>query len=133
MHSARLALVLAAALVLCTPPCPAAGQDRPGPRAAAAWSGPLARFLTGGVRFFRKVISPVDGPRCTMIPTCSEYALDALNKHGPFIGFMMAADRIVHEYEEQRWARQVRTPGGIRFLDPVEENDFWFSGSGAEE
>ena len=136
MHAqpVRPLLVLLSALLLAAPAAAKSGMAS-GPAAVqkTAENGPLGRFLSGGIRFFQKVISPVDGPRCTMIPTCSHYALQALAKHGPFIGFMMSADRIVHEYEEQRWARPVRTPQGIRYLDPVENNDFWFRGSGGRK
>jgi len=88
---------------------------------------PLAVFLLGGVRFFRKVISPVDGDRCTMAPTCSHFGLQAIKKHGALIGFMMTADRIVHEYEEQRFVPTRWDGTSYRFLDPVENNDFWFA------
>lgn len=86
-------------------------------------------FLVGSVRFFQKHISPVDGPRCSMTPTCSHYSLLALRKHGPFLGFMMTADRIVHEYEEQRFVPTVWDGNRTRFYDPVENNDFWFNRS----
>jgi len=88
---------------------------------------PLAAFLLGSVRFFQKVISPVDGDRCTMAPTCSHFGLQAIEKHGALIGFMMTADRIVHEYEEQRFVPARWNGSSYRFLDPVENNDFWFT------
>jgi hypothetical protein len=88
---------------------------------------PVARFLVGGVRFFQKYISPVDGDRCSMIPTCSHYSLQAIRRHGAFLGFVMTADRIVHEYEEQRFVPAVWDGMTYRFYDPVENNDFWFS------
>ncbi len=89
--------------------------------------GPLGRMLISAVRFFQKYISPVDGERCTMIPTCSHYGLQAIRKHGALLGFTMTADRIVHEYEEQRFVPSVWDGRAHRFLDPVENNDFWFS------
>jgi putative membrane protein insertion efficiency factor len=87
---------------------------------------PATAFLVGGVRFFQKYISPVDGPRCSMTPTCSHYSLQAIRKHGPFLGFMMTADRIVHEYEEQKYVPTVWDGSRSWFYDPVENNDFWF-------
>ncbi len=87
---------------------------------------PVTVFLVGGVRFFQKYISPVDGPRCSMTPTCSSYSLQAIRKHGPLLGFMMTADRIVHEYEEQRYVPTVWDGNRTWFYDPVENNDFWF-------
>ncbi len=87
---------------------------------------PFSSFLAGGVRFFQTWISPVDGDRCTMTPTCSQYSLQAIRRHGPWLGFAMSADRIVHEYEEQRYVPLVRRGGRFRYLDPVGNNDFWF-------
>ncbi len=89
--------------------------------------GLTARMLTGAVRFFQTYISPIDGERCTMVPTCSHYGLQAIGKHGAVLGFIMTADRIVHEYEEQRFVPSVWDGRTHRFLDPVENNDFWFS------
>ncbi len=96
-----------------------------GQRASSAET-PLSRFLIGGVRFFQKRISPVDGDRCSMAPTCSHYSLQVIRKHGPLLGFMMSADRIVHEYEEQRFVPAIWDGRSYRFYDPVENNDFWF-------
>ncbi len=93
----------------------------------ASRDGPAGRLLIDAVRFFQKYISPVDGERCTMVPTCSHYGLQAIRKHGALLGFMMTADRIVHEYEEQRFVPSVWDGRMHRFLDPVENNDFWFS------
>jgi putative membrane protein insertion efficiency factor len=87
---------------------------------------PFSRFLISSVRFFQKRISPIDGDRCSMAPTCSHYSLRAIQKHGPLLGFMMSADRIVHEYEEQRFVPAIWDGRSYRFYDPVENNDFWF-------
>jgi len=101
----------------------------PGP----AEQSPFAKFLVGGVHFFQKFISPVDGDRCTMAPTCSHFALQALKKHGALIGFMMSADRIVHEYEEHRFVSARWDGKTYRYLDPVENNDFWFTAPATED
>jgi putative membrane protein insertion efficiency factor len=92
-------------------------------------SDPPALFLLASIRFFQQVISPVDGDRCTMSPSCSHYGAQAIRKHGALIGFMMTADRIVHEYEEQRYVPAQWDGQSYRFLDPVENNDFWFGPS----
>ncbi|NOY52815.1 MAG: membrane protein insertion efficiency factor YidD [Deltaproteobacteria bacterium] len=92
---------------------------------------PFAKFLVVGVRFFQKFISPVDGDRCTMDPTCSHFALQSIEKHGALLGFMMTADRIVHEYEEHRFVRARWDGKSYRFPDPVKNNDFWFPSSAA--
>ncbi|OIP62720.1 MAG: membrane protein insertion efficiency factor YidD [Nitrospirae bacterium CG_4_9_14_3_um_filter_53_35] len=91
-----------------------------------AWN-PFVRFLGGAVHVFQQYISPVDGDRCSMAPTCSHYSIQALQKHGASLGFMMSADRIVHEYEEQRFVPVLRDGMRSRFYDPIENNDFWFA------
>ncbi|MFB3924936.1 MAG: membrane protein insertion efficiency factor YidD [Syntrophales bacterium] len=83
--------------------------------------------LEKGLAFFRDYISAVDGDRCSMYPTCSSYGVQAVQKHGFFIGLFMTADRLIHESNEMDYAPQVNINGRIRFFDPVEWNDFWWS------
>ena len=47
------------------------------------------------VKFYRKWISPMRRPCCRYIPTCSQYALQALEKYGAFKGGWLAFRRIV--------------------------------------
>lgn len=54
----------------------------------------MKRFLIAGVRFYQKRISPLFPPRCRFIPTCSEYALQALEKYGAAKGLWLAIKRI---------------------------------------
>ena len=42
----------------------------------------MKRFLLALVRFYRKSISPLRPPCCRFIPTCSQYALEAIEKYG---------------------------------------------------
>ena len=51
--------------------------------------------LVGLVRFYQVCISPLKPPSCRFTPTCSEYALEALRKHGPFTGSWLALRRIL--------------------------------------
>ena len=46
------------------------------------------------IRFYQYVISPILGPKCRYTPTCSHYALEALQKHGPVKGLWLAIKRI---------------------------------------
>lgn len=43
---------------------------------------------------YRWLISPVIGPRCRFLPTCSEYALEAVRTHGALRGGWLALRRI---------------------------------------
>lgn len=83
--------------------------------------------LKAGVRFFQKFISPVDGPRCPMYPTCSAYALEALDKHGPILGVMLTVDRLFHESDPREHRHPIQFGDRVRFHDPLENNDFWIS------
>lgn len=47
------------------------------------------------VRGYQLFISPLLGPRCRFYPTCSQYAIQALQAHGPFKGTWLAARRLV--------------------------------------
>lgn len=56
---------------------------------------PLARILALPVHGYRLLLSPWIGHSCRFQPTCSIYALEALEKHGAFKGGYMAAVRII--------------------------------------
>ena len=51
--------------------------------------------LIAMVRFYRRAISPLFPPSCRFVPTCSEYALEALEKYGAFKGGWLAFRRIL--------------------------------------
>jgi putative membrane protein insertion efficiency factor len=46
------------------------------------------------VKLYRWLVSPLIGPRCRYLPTCSEYALEALERHGALRGGGLALRRI---------------------------------------
>ena len=46
------------------------------------------------VYFYKYCISPLTPASCRFVPTCSEYALQAIKKYGPFRGVYLAARRI---------------------------------------
>jgi putative membrane protein insertion efficiency factor len=71
---------------------PAARGARRGGRRVEA--GVAARLAAWPVRLYRWVISPVLGPSCRYLPTCSEYALDALAGHGLWRGGWLAIRRL---------------------------------------
>lgn len=55
----------------------------------------MKRVLLALIRFYRRQISPYTKPSCRYIPTCSEYALEAIEKHGPLFGTWLAIRRIL--------------------------------------
>ncbi|HYJ63474.1 MAG TPA: membrane protein insertion efficiency factor YidD [Parafilimonas sp.] len=46
------------------------------------------------IKIYQKIISPIIGPKCRFTPTCSNYAVEALKKHGIFKGSWLAVKRI---------------------------------------
>lgn len=55
----------------------------------------LTFILLLPIRFYRGYISPLTPPSCRFIPTCSEYALLAIQKHGPFRGLYLIIRRLL--------------------------------------
>ena len=48
------------------------------------------------IRIYRKYISPLKGgPTCIYMPTCSQYAIEALEKHGAIKGTLLSIWRIL--------------------------------------
>ncbi|MAS59026.1 MAG: membrane protein insertion efficiency factor YidD [Gammaproteobacteria bacterium] len=47
------------------------------------------------VKFYQKVFSPLLGPSCRFQPTCSNYAIMAIQKHGVLLGVLLASKRIL--------------------------------------
>jgi len=47
------------------------------------------------IYIYKYSISPLLPPACRYTPTCSQYAIEAIRKHGPFKGFWLALKRIL--------------------------------------
>jgi putative membrane protein insertion efficiency factor len=84
-------------------------------------------ILIQAITFYQNYISPEIGDRCQMYPSCSSYALQAIKKHGCLIGSVMTSDRLIHEANETDHAPLIETKEGLRYYDPVGNNDFWWS------
>ena len=56
---------------------------------------PLAHLIALPVRAYRLIFSPWVGHNCRYQPTCSAYALEALEEHGAVRGSWLAARRIL--------------------------------------
>ena len=55
----------------------------------------MKRALLAAIRFYRRNISPLRKPCCRYVPTCSEYALEAIEKYGPWKGSWLALRRLL--------------------------------------
>ena len=60
------------------------------------------------IKFYRLCISPLLLPSCRFTPTCSQYAIEAISKYGPFKGMFLAVKRLLR-----------CRPGGGSGYDPV--------------
>jgi len=84
----------------------------------------LGAWLVG---LYRENISAVDGDRCPSMPSCSAYSVQAMKKHGFFVGWMMTVDRLIHEGKEETLVSPVvYSEGKWKIFDPVENNDYWW-------
>ncbi|MCW4453916.1 membrane protein insertion efficiency factor YidD [Flavobacterium sp. MXW15] len=54
----------------------------------------IGRLLIAALRLYKRFISPLLGPRCRFVPSCSEYAMEAIGRHGPLRGSWLAARRL---------------------------------------
>jgi uncharacterized protein len=55
----------------------------------------LTWSLRGLVRLYQLLVSPVLPPRCRFLPSCSDYAMEALATHGALAGAALAARRLL--------------------------------------
>lgn len=68
----------------------------------------IAKVLILGVRFYQRTFGAIMPPVCRYSPSCSAYAVEALQKHGAFRGGWLAARRLLR-----------CNPWGGRGYDPV--------------
>ncbi|MBR5467416.1 MAG: membrane protein insertion efficiency factor YidD [Bacteroidaceae bacterium] len=55
----------------------------------------VSNILIMPIRFYQKCISPLTPPACRFTPTCSQYAVEALQKYGPIKGMYLAIRRLL--------------------------------------
>jgi len=68
--------------------------------------------IAAPVRFYRLFLSPLTPPSCRFTPTCSAYALEALETHGPMKGLYLAMKRVGR-------CHPITWLGGSSGFDPV--------------
>jgi hypothetical protein len=70
--------------------------------------GPVGRLLRWVIRGYQVVLSPLLGPHCRHVPTCSSYAMEAIALHGALRGGWLALRRVLRCH-----------PWGTSGYDPV--------------
>jgi putative membrane protein insertion efficiency factor len=71
-----------------------------------------AAALIAPIRFYRHFISPLFPPACRFQPSCSHYAIEAIETHGPLKGLALAARRLAR-------CHPITWLGGSSGFDPV--------------
>ncbi len=54
----------------------------------------LSGFFLLLIKIYQYLLSPLLGASCRYTPTCSQYGIEAIKKHGPFKGFWLTVKRI---------------------------------------
>jgi uncharacterized protein len=82
----------------------------------------MKKLLLAPIHVYRKFISPLKPPTCRFYPSCSAYALEAIEVHGPAAGSWLALKRICkcHPFH----------PGGIDYVPARKEHG---EGSGSTD
>ena len=57
-------------------------------------AGVTSVALGAAVRGYQLLVSPLLPPACRFLPTCSEYAAEAIERHGPWRGIILASRRL---------------------------------------
>ena len=71
----------------------------------------MKKLLLALIRVYQKYVSPAFPPRCRFIPTCSQYAVEAMEKYGALKGSWLALKRLSRCHPFQF--------GEHHFFDPV--------------
>ena len=69
-------------------------------------------LLSAPIHVYRKLLSPLKPPTCRFTPSCSVYALQALERHGPVQGLWLAVRRVAR-------CHPITWLGGSSGFDPV--------------
>ncbi len=79
------------------------------------------------IRFYQAQISPAIGQRCTLTPSCSAYALQALKQHG-LLGLSMYGDRAVREPNVvSKQESPVQINGQRKLEDTLQKHTHWLN------
>jgi putative membrane protein insertion efficiency factor len=61
----------------------------------AVFSKIISSCFLGLIRIYRFLLSPMVGNCCRFYPSCSKYAMEAIEKHGAFYGFFLILKRLI--------------------------------------
>ncbi len=69
------------------------------------------------IKIYKLILSPILGPRCRYLPTCSEYFIDCLNEYGFIKGTLKGSKRILS-------CHPIKFLGGGEGYDPVKKDKY---------
>ena len=86
--------------------------------------------LTTAIDFYRGPLNHLNAVRagtCPMYPGCSDYCRQAIEKHGPLIGWIMTCDRLLRcGRDELDTSPRILANGQPKCYDPLARNDWWW-------
>ncbi len=84
--------------------------------------------------FYRHFLTKVDGPRCQHLPTCSQFASQAVARHGG-LGILMGLERLIQDDFSSAVRRlpEVQVGEHMRFFDPVDNYVFWATSNATDK
>jgi putative membrane protein insertion efficiency factor len=84
-------------------------------------------FAAFPIQMYQTYISRMNGHRCPMVPSCSQYSIQAFKKHGYLLGWIMTSDRLLRcGRDETRLSATRRKNNEVFSYDPLANNDFWW-------
>lgn len=79
------------------------------------------------IRMYQRFLSAVNGHRCPMVPSCSQYGVEAFKEHGYLKGWILTSDRLLRcGRDETRLSPVVSRQNQYFSYDPLKNNDFWW-------
>ncbi len=97
-------------------------------------NGSDAGAMTAAIDFYRGPLDHLNAVRtgsCPMHPGCSDYCRQAIERHGPIIGWIIACDRLMRcGRDELDRCPRILINGEPRCFDPLIRNDWWWHDSG---
>ncbi len=120
LGAAALAVVTASGAGAAPAWAPAGWHPQP-PRSRRL-TDPVAVVFDWALRAYRATAGRVDGSRCPSHPTCSAYAREAVARHGPVLGWVLTAGRLLSEADEAAFAPRILVGGRWKVYAPVEDD-----------
>ncbi|MEW5816260.1 MAG: membrane protein insertion efficiency factor YidD [Spirochaetota bacterium] len=84
----------------------------------------LQLFMKLSIKGYQLFISSQDKPACPFLPTCSQFAGEAISRYGPVLGLIMASDRLQRCNGMGKGYYPI-DPGTGRLSDPIERNNLF--------